>query len=260
MAMNVNELLQMAGRIAQKADDLVSEHKTRVSTKERLEATINDLKDTNVKEAEKLKVASEALVILGKQSDGIVDKSYKFIESNLNMALAKIFTGKTRSIKLREDIGRNNTPVLEFDLIENGGIVRNLKSDSGHGVEQVVSLLSILCLICINGGRRLMVLDEVMSGMDADTRRVINDILWSFTTIGFQFVVSEHGFVPEGAYVHLLMNDGTASYVKRRFINNKGIYLDGKSIKHIGKETDEADEKDDGGLQEVLSNNGILAI
>jgi len=255
---DINNLLQRADNLMVHANEIEKEHDKRVGTKESLEKTIEDLKKTNTLTSEKLKVATEALAILGKQSDSMVDKSYKFIESNLNMALAKIFQGKTRSIKLREGLMRG-TPTLEFDLIENGGIVRSLKSDSGHGVEQVVSLLSILCLICINGGRRFMVLDEVMSGMDADTRRVINDILWSFTTIGFQFLISEHGFIPEGAYVHVLQNDGTASYVKRRFINNKGVYLDGKSIKDVGKELVDAEEDVEEATVQPMANK-VLAI
>ena len=111
------------------------------------------------------------------------------------------------------------------------GKVRSLKADSGHGLAQVISLLSILSLIVITGSRRILVMDEVISGLSVNNRRIITDILWTFTQIGFQFIVNDHGFIPKGSKVFHLEMQGDVSHIKDTYIEGEGVYLQGQGQK-----------------------------
>ena len=199
-------------------------------TQERLEKDVERLIKENKLNSEDLDIAVNAITILRDVSDEAVKQSYEFIQDSLNAALAKIFQHSVRKIRLVETTLRGQYPQLDIELTVENGRVRSLKTGSGHGLMQIVSLLCTLCLIVITNSRRLLVIDEVLSGLSGKARKIISDILWTFTTIGFQFVISEHGFVPEGANVYYLeMTDGISG-VKANYIEKSGVYLDGSML------------------------------
>ena len=210
---------------AKEADELELEQKALARTRENLEASIREKKDNTDKLAIELDKASNALAILRRISDDAVQQSYKFIMDNINAALERIFTKSKRSIQLREYTRAGAYPQLEIELITENGAKRSLKDDSGHGIAQIVSLMCELCLIVITGGRRILIIDETLSGLSAKSRRIIDDILWAFTDIGFQFIVSEHGYIPRGSKVyHLEMRSGVSQVVDE-YIAGGGTYL-----------------------------------
>ena len=100
-----------------------------------------------------------------------------------------------------------------------------MKFNSGHGLTQVISLLCILTIIVITKSRRLLVLDEVLSGLSDSAREIIADILWTFTDIGFQFIICEHGFIPKGAKVYEMKNVNDLGSVANTYIEEQGVYL-----------------------------------
>lgn len=208
-----------------------------IRARERLENDIQRLIEQNKENREALDIATHAIDILRQVSDEAVGKAYRFLEENLNVALARMFTNTTRKITLHEFTRNGQYPQLELVLTVAGGKERSLKADSGHGLAQIVSLLSILCLIVITNSRRILVMDEVISGLSVHNREIITDILWSFTEIGFQFIVNEHGFVPKGSKVYHLEMVGDVSHVKESYIEGNGVYLNGQ----IGTD----DESDD---------------
>ncbi len=189
--------------------------------------TISEIRDRNKENAEALDIATHAIEIIRSVSDEAVKKAYDFIEEALNKALERMFRSSERKVEIVEYTRNNQYPQLELRLHTDGGKVRSLKSDSGHGIAQIVSLLSILALIVITGERRILVLDEALSGVSVNNRRIINDILWNFTDIGFQFIINEHGFVPEGAHVYHLENKNGTGYIKKEYIASSGVYLQG---------------------------------
>ncbi len=167
----------------------------------------------------------KAIAVLEKLSSDAVNESFKFIETSLNDVLAKIFQYSPRKIRIDTGISRGKIPELRIELYAANNIKRDLKEDSGHGIRQLISLLCILCLICINGTRKFVVLDEVLSGLSRESRMAVNDILWSFASIGFQFVIVEHGFIPKGAKVYRLRLNNDVSIVENEFIEQNGAYL-----------------------------------
>ena len=197
-----------------------------------LEDAITRLAEENKNNKEALDIASNAIIILRQVSDEAVSQAYGFLETSLNSALARMFENATRKIEIKESIRNNQYPQLELVLHVGNGKTRSLKTDSGHGLAQIVSLLSILSLIVITGSRRILVMDEVISGLSVHNRKIVSDILWSFTEIGFQFIVNDHGFIPEGSHVYHLEMNGDVSGVKQDYIATIGVYLQGDGDKH----------------------------
>lgn len=201
-------------------------------TQLRLEQQIEELKAKVVDDKEALDIATHAIEIIRQVSDEAVSKAYGFLEKSLNSALERMFTNTTRKIRIHEYIRSNQYPQLELELDVGNGIKRSLRTDSGHGLAQIVSLLSILSLIVITGSRRILVMDEVLSGVSVHNRKIVEDILWSFTEIGFQFIINEHGFVPRGSSVYHLEMVGDVSHVKQNYIATQGVYLQGGDTKN----------------------------
>lgn len=207
-------------------------------SREYLETTINRLVEENKNNKEALDIATHAIEILKAVSDESVGKAYKFLQESLNTALKKMFKNTTRQIEIKEGLRSNQYPQLEIILHVGNNRTRSLKSDSGHGIAQIVSLLSILSLIVITGSRRMLVLDEVLSGVSVKNREIVDDILWSFTEIGFQFLINEHGFISKNSNVYHLEMMGDVSGVKHQYIAKKGVYLQSESDKKYDYEED----------------------
>ena len=219
-----------------KMDDMLGEiqkieiaNTAAIQNRLRLEQEIERLKEKGKNDQEALDIATHAIEIIRQVSDEAVSKAYKFLETSLNSTLERMFANTTRKIKIREYTRGNQYPQLELELEVGNGIKRSLKTDSGHGLAQVVSLLSILSLIVITNSRRILVMDEVISGLSVHNRKVVSDILWSFTEIGFQFLINDHGFIPEHSKVYHLEMVGDVSHVKQTYIAEKGVYLQGGS-------------------------------
>lgn len=193
--------------------------------KEKLSASIDEHKKSQTKASEELDVTAHAIELLRKVSDETVQSSYKFIADNINAVLAQLFSETERRIKIVES-SKGLHPQLEIELYVDGGVKRSLKDDSGHGIMQIISLLSNLCLIVINGSRRVFVLDETLSGLSAKARQMVDTILWMFVGIGFQFIVCEHGYIPKGAHVYKLAVKGKTSRIETDYIADSGTYLD----------------------------------
>lgn len=200
-------------------------------SRQSLESSILQLAEENKNNKEALDIATHAIEILRQVSDEAVSQAYGFLETSLNSALERMFENTTRKIEIKESIRNNQYPQLELVLHVGNGKTRSLKTDSGHGLAQIVSLLSILSLIVITGSRRILVMDEVISGLSVHNRKIVSDILWSFTEIGFQFIVNDHGFIPKGSHVYHLEMNGDVSGVKQHYIANSGVYLQGDGDK-----------------------------
>lgn len=231
--MTKQELLYMHQTIVQasestqrSANDMLAKESVRRQTKDNLVASAKE-HDANIKVlSESLVDNKAAMGVLNTVKDMNTAQSYAFIEHNLNIALEKVFEGSVRRIRLVEGAYNSKYPELKLELITENGVKRTLKTDSGHGLRQVVSLLCTLCLICVSGARRFLVLDEVLNGLSAESRYAVDDILWAFAGIGFQFITVEHGFIAHGSHVYQLKLENGVSKCVKDYIANTGMYLD----------------------------------
>lgn len=222
---NTADLIAEVNDFINEIDKLEVEQKAILNSKKILEETILNLIKENEKNEEALDIAKNAIKILRAVSDKTVKKAYKYLEESLNLALSRMFIHTTRRIKLQESTRGGKYPQLEIQIMVSNGKTRSLKSDSGHGLAQIVSILSILCLIVLTGRRRVLVMDEVLSGLSVQNRKIIDSILWTFTEIGFQFIINEHGFVPKGAKVYKLKMEGDVAGIEDSYIESSGVYL-----------------------------------
>ena len=235
----IKELKEQMNSFIVAAEEIEIAQKTERRTKEKLEKEIEELVRQNIDNKAALDIATHAIEILRMVSDEAVVKAYEFLEESLDASLARMFANTTRKIHLHEYTRDGKYPQLEIELEVTGGKKRSLKADSGHGLAQIVSLLSILSLIVITNSRRLLVMDEIISGLSVHNREIVTDILWTFTEIGFQFIINDHGFVPKGSRVYHLEMVGDMSSIKETYIEENGVYLNGS----IGSDVDADDTK-----------------
>lgn len=222
--MNYEELMQRIESFNNDTKNLEISQEANKKNRELLERKMEVLKEELRLADEEYIVYSDAIEVLRQVSDQSVAESYEFITKAVNTALGRIFT-QERRIELRES-SRGKNPQLEIVLKVEGGKERSMKLNTGRGLTQIVSFLSILSIIVITKSRRIVVMDEILSGLSARSRQVIADIMWNFTEIGFQFIINEHGFVPKGSKVYLLENEAGVGRIADEYIESKGMYLD----------------------------------
>ena len=237
--MDTAQLKEQARQFIGVVEQIESQNRASEMAREQLIATINTLMENNKNNKEALDIATHAIELLTKVSDEAVGEAYGFLTESLNTALSRMFKNTTRKIKLQERMRNNQYPQLDVILFVGNGKTRSLKGNSGHGLAEIVSLLSILSLIVITGSRRILVMDEIISGVDIENRQIIDDILWTFVQIGFQFIINDHGFVPKGSHVYYLEMVGDVSGIKQDYIATNGVYLQGDSGYTEDKSTDE---------------------
>lgn len=230
--MRQNQVLkQRALEMIKTIDTIEAENSANIVTMKKFEDAIEELKKKIVDNQEALDIATHALELIRGVSDEVVQKAYKFLETNINAVLERTFTKSVRKIHIKESVLRNQYPQLKIELDVGNGITRTLKGDSGHGIAQIVSLLSVICLIMLTGSRRILVMDEIVSGVSAKNKEILSEIMWSFTEVGFQFIIIEHGFIPRGAQVYELEMTGNVSKVINDYIEEQGVFEDVKPKK-----------------------------
>ncbi len=244
---NLQDIINQAQGLITNIENIELEQQAALRARKKLENDIQSLMEKNKNNKEALDIATHAIEILRKVSDEAVTKAYKFLEDSLNSALERMFEHTTRKIHLQEYTRNGQYPQLEIVLTVVNGKRRSLKADSGHGLAQIVSLLSILSLIVLTNSRRILVMDEVISGLSVHNRKIVTDILWQFTHIGFQFIVNEHGYVPKGSRVYHLEMVGDVSGVKQTYIEENGVYLNNEDNDEYGAGYN---KKEDSSIQE----------
>ncbi len=222
-----NDLRARAAMLVNSINKLENEQQANIKSKNQLENSINILIDTIKLNADELDMAGNAIAILQRVSDESVKDSYTFMADNINATLERIFEKSTRKIRLVESLRAGQYPQLDIELTVENGKKRSLRTGSGHGLSQIISILSILCLIVITHSRKTLWMDEITSGLSNHSRKVLDQILWSFTDIGFQFVISEWGFIPKGSKVYNFVSEGGVSRIDAEYIEESGVYLHG---------------------------------
>lgn len=186
-----------------------------------LEKEINALANEIIEENEEFCSMLEALEYIGALSEKNANKVLDFITGVINNALAKIFPYDKRSIKLVRSLYRNAYTHIDLKLITGDGEVRDLATQSGTGLRQIISFLFTLTLIEVRKERKIFISDELLSGLHSKAKEVIEDIMQLFVKNGFQFICVEYGMNDIGK-IYLVEKPGKIATV-REF---QGAYTD----------------------------------
>lgn len=135
----------------------------------------------------------EAQRLLSTISEENTVRTLDYITGVINNALSEIFQGEGRQVSLDKELYRGRYAHIKVHLTTSTGAQRNLDLQTGSGVKEVISFLFTVCLIAVRGGRRFLIMDELLSGLHADAKAVIAELMGVFTEEGFQFLMVEYG-------------------------------------------------------------------
>lgn len=139
----------------------------------------------------KFNVYCRASSILGSVADKNTETKISAITGVINKALAILFPDGSRSIELTQKMHNNAYPHFLVTLKVEDGQTRSFKQ-SGTGLAQVISFLFTACLIDARGGRKVMVMDELLNGLHPDAKGIVRDLMLALCD-KFQFVIVEYG-------------------------------------------------------------------
>lgn len=178
--------------------ELVTESRLLINTERTKRKMVDDLCQKIVKmEAQckemdnKFNVYCRASSILGSVADKNTETKLNAITGVINKALAILFPDGSRSIELTQKMHNNAYPHFIVTLKVEDGKTRTFKQ-SGTGLAQVISFLFTACLIDARGGRKIMVMDELLNGLHPDAKGIVKDLMLALCD-KFQFVIVEYG-------------------------------------------------------------------
>jgi hypothetical protein len=196
----------------------LQEQRFRVAQLARLRELIAEAERAAADSEKEQILVEKALRLIVEAGDVVAEDSYRLISGYVNNVLEKMFDKSSRQIRLTPRMSGKN-PSLAIEVIADG-VVRDLSESSGRGIAQIISLICVICLIVLNGSRRLVALDEVLSGVQPPNWPLLSEVIWAFTEIGFQFIVCEAVFAPIGAKVYEMVSENGTSRVARTYIED----------------------------------------
>lgn len=201
MELNVQELIS-------KGNTLEITHKER-----RVIATnLYNQADALKKEIDKISADLQTYIcacnLLGEVSDETTQDTLDKISGVINKALGVLFPTDSRTVRISKSMYREVHPHFNVDLITENGVVRSFKQ-SGSGLAQVISFLFTICLIDARGGRKVLVMDELLNGLHPTAKGIVRDLMLAVSS-RFQFITVEYGMDVEKEYLIEKAN-GTAT-------------------------------------------------
>ena len=157
--------------------------------KEKINELINKLADMN----NQYVVMLEAQQLLTTVSDENTRAVLDYITGVINKALGELFPHDCRRIYLEKTMYHGQHAHINIKLTGTNGKTRDLQLQSGTGLRQTISFLFVLSLIEIRKGRRILLADELLSGVHPQAKRILMEIIQIFAEEGFQFAFVEYG-------------------------------------------------------------------
>lgn len=135
----------------------------------------------------------EAQQLLTTVSDANTTAVLDYITGIINKTLGELFPHDSRRIYLEKTMYQGQHAHINIKLTGTNGKTRDLTLQSGTGLRQVISFLFVLSLIEIRKGRRLLIMDELLSGLHPVAKNIITDVIKIFAEEGFEFAMVEYG-------------------------------------------------------------------
>lgn len=152
--------------------------------------------------------------LLSRISEENTVKTLDFITGVINKTLKEIFQGSSRHVYLEKKLHAGRYAHIVVQLEDEQGNHRDLDLQTGSGVKEVISFLFLVCLVAVRGGRKFVVMDELLSGLHRDAKKVVADLMKIFAEEGFQFLMVEYGLNDVGKIYNVETRDGEATLVE----------------------------------------------
>lgn len=172
--------------------DVLASLRKDLADKKKLEVRVQEIKKELAKASQDHVNLLNAQKLLSVVSDNNTEATLLFISGVINKALAEIFKGDTRRIHLSRKLYGRAKPHIVIELENGKGERLDMSIQSGTGLRQIISVLFVICLIEVRKGRRLLILDERLSGLHSEAKRILSEILNIFAEGGFQFIFVEY--------------------------------------------------------------------
>lgn len=156
--------------------------------------------DLTIEEREQqMELLDKALRVFQKVSDERNAQAKDAIETVINWALSKVFTSQNYKVKIEEDDDARSGKIMEVYLVDiDTGMSRSLNDQTGTALSQILSFLMLLTLIKFAGSSKVLVIDELFSGLeDREMILMFSDILVSLAkNEEFQtFIVEQNSLI-----------------------------------------------------------------
>lgn len=206
--------------------EVASLMKSIIKERESNKKKIKELLEYNVKNKKEVNILTDVQRVLSTISDDNLSKTLDYVTDIINKALGEIFKGDTRRVKLNKELYAGKHSHINLELITGDGHIRDISLQAGTGLRQTISFLYTLAMIEIQGGRKLLVMDELLSGVHPKAKEVLLDLMKIFAEGGFQFVMVEYGVNDFGKMYLVEHKTGNSEVTELTKAYNDEIYFE----------------------------------
>lgn len=208
-------------------------YKRKLELEDKVNSMIKQLDEMN----NHLIVMLEAQRLLATVSEDNTTAVLDYITGIINKALAELFPYDKPRIFLEKKLHAGQHAHILVKLENSKGKVRDLVLQTGTGQRQVISFLFVVSLIEIRKGRRLLIMDELLSGLHPEAKTIVTDIMKIFAEEGFQFVMVEYGVDSLGK-LYLVEKPNEKAYVTALEGDyNNELFIFNRPVEEIDKNT-----------------------
>ena len=211
--------------------EIDSKYKQRLYLQDKVDGIVIELGKENRQYA----VMLEAQALLSTVSDNNTTVVLDYITGIINKALLELFPYDTRRIYLEKSLHGGQHAHIKIKLVNSQGKERDLVLQSGTGLRQVISFLFVVSLIEIRKGRRLLIMDELLSGLHPEAKNIIMDIVQIFADEGFQFAMVEYGVDSVGRLYLVEKPTDTATVTPFDGKYNNEIFVFNRPVEEVDK-------------------------
>lgn len=166
----------------------------------------------------------ESIQVLSSVQDSVTQNTSGFVLETLNTILHKLFPGYSCEF---ETSMHGNNPQLSLVLLNPDGIPHDLLYQTGNGLRRIIGFLMRMCIIEVSGKRKLMVMDETLSGLTPKSLEVVFDLMAVLALNGFQVLYIEHNVpAPIGFEWRVSAGSGGAGASLRLVSDGSGVSVE----------------------------------
>ena len=198
-----------------------------------IQAKIDELQEKLSNSASLYTSMLEAQQLISGVSDKNTNAILDYVMGVINKTLSQLFPNDSREISIKKTIYRNAYPQITLELTGSNGHKRDLTLQSGTGLRQVISFLFVVSIIEIRKGRRLLVMDELLSGLHPSAKKVIFDIIDIFAEDGFEFACVEYGVNDRGKIYNVENINGKADVHPVDGEYNNEVYIFHRDVENV---------------------------